>query len=143
MTKAFHDISMDELLPQQPPFRFVDHLEDYHDDNTCVSFTPKEGGLMMDGDCFSAAGLIEHMAQASAVRNGYVAKYILHIPVAIGFIGQVRKYRIFRLPRAGERLDTRVELKQEVFGVTLTDIEVKCGDEVICRASLKLALKND
>ena len=84
------------------------------------------------------------MAQASATRVGYHSKYILHIPVSIGYIGQVRKLEIRRLPKAGELLDTSVYLRQEVFNISLADIEVRTAQgEVLATASLKTALKDD
>ena len=140
---TFRDIPIGELLPQQPPFRFVDALELYSPEETRVSFTPGNGNLLMENGQLSAAGLLEHMAQASAARVGYYCKYILHIPVSIGYIGQVRKYVIHRLPKAGERLETSVFLQQEIFKISLSDIQVRCGGEVIASASLKTALKDD
>ena len=141
---SFHDIPIGELLPQQPPFRFVDHIELYSEGETRVSFTPGSGNLLMEDGCLSAAGVVEHMAQASATRVGYHSKYILHIPVSIGYIGQVRKLEIKRLPKAGEQLNTSVYLRQEVFNISLADIEVRTAQgEVLATASLKTALKDD
>ena len=137
--KPFEDIDMDLLLPQQPPFRFVDTLDYYSDEDTVVHLTVGSGHMLMDGDELSAAGLLEHMAQASATRSGYRSRFILHIEVGIGFIGQVKKYNISRLPRKGERLTTTVHLIQDFFNVSMTDIEVRVGDELIATASLKSA----
>lgn len=139
--KPFSDIPIGELLPQQPPFRFVDSLENYTPESAIVAFTPEVGkNLLMEGEHLAAVGLIEHMAQASAARVGYISKCIMHVPVSIGFIGQVRKLEIFRLPQAGERMETEVIVRQEVFKITLVDVVVKCGDEIIATANLKSAL---
>lgn len=144
MNSQFHDIPIAELLPQQPPFRFVDHLELYGQQETRVSFTPGKGNLLMEDGCLSAPGLMEHMAQASAVRVGYYSKFILHVPVSIGYIGQVRQFVLRRLPRAGERLETSVFLRQEVFNISLADVEVRTASgEVLATASLKTALKDE
>ena len=140
---AFKDIPIGELLPQQPPFRFVDALELYSEEVTRVSFTVGDHHLLLDGDHLAASGLVEHMAQASAARVGYVSKYILHIPVRIGYIGQVKKLVIHRLPRKGETLITDVMVRNEVFNITLADMEVRCGDELIATATLKSAIKDD
>ncbi len=141
---SFHDIAIGELLPQQPPFRFVDNIELYSEEETRVSFTPGSGNLLMEDGCLSATGLMEHMAQASATRVGYYCKYILHVPVSIGYIGQVRKWELNRLPKAGELLETSVYLRQEVFNISLADIVVRTAQgEVLASASLKTALKDD
>ena len=137
--KPFEDIDMDLLLPQQPPFRFVDTLDFYSEEDTIVKFTVGTGHMLMDGEELCAAGLLEHMAQASAARSGYRSRFILHIPVGIGYIGQVKKYNISRLPKKGERLTTKVHLVQDFFKVSMTDVEVRVGDELIASASLKSA----
>ena len=139
----FRSIPIGSILPQQPPFRFVDHLELYSEEVTEVSFTVREGVMLLENGCLSAAGVLEHMAQASAARVGYVTVYILHKPVSIGYIGQVRHYQVNRLPRIGERIHTRVFLKQEIFGISLSDIEVRCGLELLASASLKTALADE
>lgn len=137
--KPFEDILMDEILPQQPPFRFVDTLLYCDQKDADVAFTVGAGHMLMDGEELCAAGVMEHMAQACAARNGYYAKYILHIDVSVGFIGQVKKYVINRLPRRGERLTTHVAIIQDFFKVSMADVEVKSGEEVIASATLKLA----
>lgn len=138
------EIPIGELLWQQPPFRFVDQLEFFSEEKSVVSFTPGEGNLLMENDgCLSAAGLLEHMAQSQAARSGYYCKYVLQVPVTIGFIGQVRDYRINRLPRAGEKLTTTVYLKYEMFKVCLCDLEVRSGEELLATGTLKTAEKND
>lgn len=142
--KPFSDIPIGELLPQQPPFRFVDSLEEYTAELARIRFTPEEGkNLLMEDGCLSAAGLMEHMAQCSAVRQGYYSKFILHLPVKIGYIGQFRKLRINRLPKAGETLETTIFLKEVISNITLVDAEVRLGEELIATASLKSALKDD
>lgn len=142
--KPFSDIPIGELLPQQPPFRFVDSLEEYTAELARIRFTPEEGkNLLMEDGCLSAAGLMEHMAQCSAARVGYYNKFILKLPVKIGYIGQFRKLKIARLPKAGETLETTIYLKEEVYNITMVDAEVRIGDEVIATASLKSAVKDD
>ena len=137
--KPFEDIDVDMLLPQQPPFRFVDSLLSYTEEDTVVHLTVGSGHMLMDGDTLSAAGLLEHMAQASAARSGYRQRFVLNLPVSIGYIGQVKKYRIERLPKQGEELTTTVHLVQDFFNVSMTDIEVRAGEELIASASLKSA----
>ena len=137
---AFEQIPISELLPQRPPFVFVDRLLYYDPTVTQTSFRIPKTGLFVEDGHFLTAGLIEHMAQSSAARIGYVSRYVLHVPVRIGYIGNVRKLEVFRNPAAGQLLETTVTLREEIFGITLTDVEVRCGDELVARASLKTAL---
>ncbi len=137
------DIDISELVLQQPPFRFVDRLESYTPEQAEVSFTPGEGNLLMEDGCLCAAGVMEHMAQANAARLGYYCKYVLRVPVDIGYIGQIRSFSLSRLPKAGERMTTTVLLRYEMFRVSLCDITVRSGEEVIATANIKTATKGD
>ena len=136
----FGDIAIGEILPQREPFLFVDRLLHYDDQKTRTAFTVPEGHLLVEEGHLSASGILENMAQTSAARIGYLNKYILHIPVRIGFIGAIRKFRVHRLPAVGETLETTILLREDVFGISLTDAVVRIGDEVIAEASLKTAL---
>ena len=140
MSSAFHDIPIGELLPQQPPFRFVDHLEDFQGNTARVSFVVSQEAMLVEDGCLSAAGLMEHMAQTCAARTGYHTVYILHKPVSIGFIGQIRGCRILRLPAVGERLESVVTVLDEVFGITRVTVEVNCGGKLIASAEMKMAV---
>lgn len=134
-------IDIDSIVLQQPPFRFVHRLDSFSKEESIITFTPGDGNLLMENGCLSAAGLIEHMAQANAARIGYYCVYILKAPVDIGYIGQVKDFTFRRLPRAGERLTTTVTLKYEVFKVSLCDVVVCSGEEVLASATLKTAIK--
>ena len=136
---ALDQIPIEYLLPQRPPFVFVDHLLHYDEVYTRTSFRVPEQGVFVENGHFAAGGLVEHMAQSSAARVGYIARYILHIPVTIGYIGSVPKLKIYRHPVSGDLLETTVIFRENVFDITLTDIEVRCRGELIATASLKTA----
>jgi len=137
---ALERIPIDTLLPQRPPFVFVDRLLAYDDSGVRTSFRVPGSGVFVENGRFLTAGLIEHMAQSAAARTGYISRYILHVPVRIGYIGDVRKLAVLRNPAPGEILETTVTVREEMFGITLTDIEVFCAGERIASASLKTAL---
>lgn len=142
MTDLTH-IDMGTILLQQRPFRFVDTLESWDPKTTVTGFSIEPDVLLLENGLLSEAGLLEHMAQSCAARIGYETVYIKHEPVKIGFIGQVKDYKIARLPRVGERLRTTVELVSDVFGISLCDVSVRSGDQFIAKASLKTAIKSD
>lgn len=136
----FDEISAREILPQREPFVFVDRLVHYDEVETVTVFTvPAEHLLVADG-YLTAPGVLENMAQSSAARIGYLCRYILHVPVRVGYIGAIRKFRVHRLPAVGETLTTTIIFREDVFGITLTDAVVRVGDEIIAEASLKTAL---
>ena len=136
----FDDISIRDILPQRPPFLFVDRLVRYDDAETVTAFTVPAEHLLVEDGHLTASGILENMAQSSAARIGYLCKYILHVPVRIGYIGAIRKFRANRLPATGETVQTTVVLREDVFGISLADVTVRVGEEVIAEASLKTAL---
>lgn len=142
MSTSLREIPIGELLPQQPPFRFVDYLEAYEGAVARTSYVVTPQTLLLEEGCLSAAGLMEHMAQTCAARTGYYTVYILHKPVSIGMIGQIRGARILRLPRVGERLDSEVTVLQEVFGITQVKVDVSCAGELIASAEMKMAISD-
>jgi len=141
MTDCRH-IPIETLLLQAPPFRFVDRLDCFDREEVVTSFTvPADGPLVEDG-CLTEAGLVENMAQSSAARIGYISVYIDHVPVRIGYLGQIKNLEINRLPRCGEVLSTTVRLRQDVFGITLVEARVCQGEEMVAQAAVKTALRD-
>ena len=136
----FNEIEISEILPQRPPFLFVDRLERYDEVETVTSFSVPENHLLVEDGRLTASGILENMAQSSAARIGYLCKYILHVPVRIGYIGAIRKFRVHRLPAVGETLTTTIILREDVFGISLVDAAVRVGEEIIAEAALKTAL---
>ena len=136
----FNDIAASEILPQREPFVFVDRLIHYDERETVTTFLVPADHLLVEDGHLTAAGILENMAQSSAARIGYLCKYVLHVPVRIGYIGAIRKFRVHRLPAVGETVHTTVVLVEDVFGITLVDAEVRVGEDLIAEAALKTAL---
>lgn len=105
----------------------IDDIDDTDDADGKGSMTPE--------------GIIENVAQTCAAKIEYYNKYILHLPVNIGYIGEIRNFSITRLPHIGETLVTKVVVEQEVFGISLISASVSCGGEVIATGKMKIAIK--
>ena len=134
---SFADIDIRGILPQREPFLFVDRLLHYDDGETVTAFTVPEGHLLVEDGKLTTSGVLENMAQSSAARIGYLSKYI---PVRVGYIGAIRKFRLHRQPAVGETLETKILLREDVFGISLVDAVVQVGNEIIAEGSLKTAL---
>ena len=140
---AFEPIAADKILLQQPPFRYVDQLVYFVEGIARTRFTVPAENLLVDDGRFTASGIMEHMAQSSAAKVGYESKYVRHIPVQIGFIGQIKNFEVMRYPRSGETLETEVKTQYEMMGITLAAITVYIDGEPVARGELKTALKQD
>lgn len=134
-------IDIHELLPQQEPFVMIGKLIHFDQTLTVTETLVQEENIFVDGGQFSAAGLMENIAQTCAARIGYANKYILKKDIQLGFIGAVRNFEVKALPKVGDTLVTRVEVKEEIFGMTLAYATIECDGEVMVSTEMKIAIK--
>lgn len=142
-TEAFlRQIDIHELLPQQEPFVMIGTLVLFDPTFTVTETTIAADNIFVDGGSLSAAGLMENIAQTCAARIGYANKYILGKGIQLGFIGAVRNFEVAALPRVGDLITTRVEVKEDVFGMTLAEATVVCGGTRLVSTEIKIAVKD-
>ena len=134
-------IDIHELLPQQEPFVMIGTLVKFDMTRTVTELTVSADNLFVDNGYFSASGLIENIAQTCAARIGYVNKYILLKGIQLGFIGAIRNLQVNELPKVGDTITTTVDVLEEVFGMTLANAVVTCGDKVLVTSEMKIAVR--
>jgi predicted hotdog family 3-hydroxylacyl-ACP dehydratase len=135
---TFDEIDVLELLPQRPPFVMIDRLLHCDMTETRASLRVDENTFFREDNRLTEPGLVENIAQTCAARMGYINKYARHDTVKLGFIGAIRDMEISRLPRVGEVLTTRVEVREEIFQVTLVNASIKVGEELIASCGMKI-----
>ena len=134
-------IDLHTVLPQQEPFVMVGSLIAFDAGSSVTETLIREDNIFVDDGHFSASGMMENIAQTCAARVGFYNKYVLHKDVQVGFIGAVRNYVVHSLAPVGEMVTTRVDILQDVFGMTLAKAQVTCRGEVIAEAEIKLAVR--
>ena len=134
-------IDIHELLPQQEPFVMIGTLVKFDMTRTVTELTVSADNLFVDNGYFSASGLIENIAQTCAARIGYVNKYILLKGIQLGFIGAIRNLQVNELPKVGDTITTTVDVLEEVFGMTLANAVVTCGNKVLVTSEMKIAVR--
>ena len=102
----------------------------------------KKSNIFIEDGEFSSSGLIENIAQTCAARIGYVNKYILKKGIRIGFIGAIRNLEIQERPKVGEMITTTVDVKEEVFGMTLAFAKITIGHRILVETEIKIAIKD-
>lgn len=137
--KRIEDISLNELLPQRPPFVMIDRLVSCDAVFAVTELTIREDNIFVEDEQLTSSGLIENIAQTCAARIGYLNLNV-GSTVKIGVIGAINNLDIFRNPKVGEKLETSIELISEVFQMTLVDAVVRSNGEEIARGSMKIAL---
>lgn len=137
----FERIDIHTLLPQQEPFVMIDRLVHYDPVRTVTTLEVRPDHIFADDGHLSVAGLNENIAQTCAARMGYISRSSGE-RVKIGVIGAITGFSVNRTPLVGEVLTTTIEVKQEVFQVTLVHATVTVGTEVIAETDLKIALQD-
>ena len=140
MIPDFKDIDIRELIPQKEPFILVDKLVSWNEAETRTRYTVPENGIMAHNGRLRAAGLLEVMAQTSAVRIGYIHKYILHRPVSMGYIGAITRLTVNREARVGETIDATLHVAAEMGTLSRIAILLSVKNEAIAWGELTVAL---
>ena len=135
-------VDIHEVLPQQEPFVMVGALTQFENSLSATQTLIREDNIFVDEGYFSSSGLMENIAQTCAARVGFYNKYILHKDVQVGFIGAVRNFVVHSLPAVGSVIETRVDILEDVFGMTMADAQVRCGEELLATAEIKLAVRD-
>ena len=137
--RKIEDITLNELLPQRPPFVMIDRLVSCDEVFAVTELLVREDNLFVEDERLTSAGLVENIAQSCAARIGYL-NLNAGGTVKIGVIGAISNLDIVRTPKVGEKLVTTIELISEVMQMTLVEAVIRIGDEEIARTSMKIAL---
>ena len=131
-----------KLIPQRNPIVMVDTFFSATETDAETGFHVQSGNLFCEGGLLREPGMIEHVAQSAAAFAGY-APYTRGEAPKLGFIGEVKKFKIVRLPKVGEFLHTSLRVLGEAAGVTLIAAETKVAEEVLATCQMKIFIKED
>ena len=137
--RACEDIAMRELIPQRPPFVMIDKMLSFDMTVTVTQLEVRTDNVFCKDGRLTAEGLMENIAQTCAARMGYI-NLNKSETVKIGVIGAVNNFEVFRTPKVGELIITTIEVIEEMFQITMVKAEIRCGDETIAQANMKIAL---
>lgn len=126
-----------DYIPQKPPMVMVDGLVDSDKKSTTSVFRPGSGNLFCEEGFFKEPGLIENIAQTTALRAGYEAKQKKE-PVKVGFIGAVKNFKVFHLPRESDQLTTVVKILNNLWNVTIVKGKVFVAGKIAAEAELSI-----
>ncbi|UGU15797.1 hypothetical protein LS482_19210 [Sinomicrobium kalidii] len=112
-----------QLIPQKPPFVMVDTLLEFSDMKVASSFTVNPENILVEDTALSEPGLIENMAQTTALHTGY-ACFLQQKEPPTGYIGAIKNVKISVLPQINETITTKAEILHEFMGVTVVGIKV-------------------
>ncbi|MBQ9525635.1 MAG: beta-hydroxyacyl-ACP dehydratase [Bacteroidaceae bacterium] len=128
-----------KLIPQRSPIMMVDELLEVHDDVARCSLTIREDNFFLEPDgAIAEPGVIEHIAQSASAFAGYSAIQAGATEPPVGYIGEVKRFRLNRRPRKAETLVTTITMGPTVGGVTIITGETVSGEETIATTQMKI-----
>ncbi len=134
------DEAIKELIPQRDPIIMIDTFYGATESEADTGLTIAKDNLFCCDDQFMEPGLVEHIAQSASAFAGYKAK-VKNEPTPIGYIGEVKKFRIHFLPHVGDELRTHICILSEVLGVSLLTAETKVNGETAVQCQMKIFIK--
>jgi 3-hydroxymyristoyl/3-hydroxydecanoyl-(acyl carrier protein) dehydratase len=128
---------VETFIPQKSPFVMVDTLLSYTQTTSVSQLLIKDDNLFLKNGFFQEPGLIENIAQTAALSSGYKAQ-IANEPVKKGFIGAVKRLKVFKLPGTGDLLTTSIHILNNVMNASILKGEIKVNDVLIAECELTI-----
>lgn len=131
-----------KLIPHREPMIMVDSLLEFSDGNATVGLTILKDNLFVNNDEFSETGLIEHMAQAAALYNGF-KNHVKEQSAKEGFIASIKKLNIQKLPKVDQVITTDVSIIHEIMHMSTVKLSTFSNGIEIANAQMNTVLKEE
>ena len=128
------------LILQRAPIIMLDAFYEGNETEASTGLTVQPDNLFCVNGRLTEPGLIEHIAQSASAHAGYKA-LCKQKTSPMGFIGEIKKFRVFRLPAVGEQLKTSVQVLSEVLNISLILAEIKSGNEPVATCQMKISIR--
>ena len=103
---------MEIHIPQHPPFVMVDKLLHSDSHTARTAFGIRADNVLVENGSFSAAGMMENIAQTAAAGMGSIAATTGQ-PPGPGYIVSVKNLVIAALPQVGDYLITEIIIDRD------------------------------
>ena len=125
------------LILQRAPIIMLDTFFEGNETEASTGLTIQSDNIFCVNGRFTEPGLLEHIAQSASAHAGYKAQ-LKKKTAPLGFIGEIKKFRVFRLPAVSEQLKTSVQVLSEVLNISLISAEIRSADELIATCQMKI-----
>lgn len=113
-----------DLIPQRFPIMMVDTMYDANETECISGLTIAQDNFFCVDGYFLEPGLIEHIAQSASAHAGVKAK-MKNEETPVGYIGEVKKFKLGSKPKVGSSLVTTIRIVSEVQNVSLIKAETR------------------
>ena len=130
------------VIPQRPPFVMIDNLIEATIEGFESDFVPETNNIFIKAGILQESALVENIAQTCAAGFGYLDKQPGGKP-KLGFIGAVSKLELFNLPKATEKIFTKVKIAYQFENVFLVKGENFAGDKKLLECEMKIVVSEE
>jgi predicted hotdog family 3-hydroxylacyl-ACP dehydratase len=102
--------------------------------------TVREDNIFAVNGEFREPGLLENIAQTAAARAGYIAQQE-NKPSPIGFIGAVKNFEVFYLPKINDIIETEITIMHQIFDATIITGRVWCKELLLAQCEMKIFIR--
>ena len=113
------------------------------DECTCQLTIRQDNFFLEQNGMIAEPGVIEHIAQSASAFAGVRAVEAGATTPPVGYIGEVKNFRITQRPHIGDVLTTTITMGPEVQGVTIITGVTRIGDEIIAETQMKIFVRED
>ena len=130
---------MEIHIPQHPPFVMVDKLLHSDSHTARTAFGIRADNVLVENGSFSAAGMMENIAQTAAAGMGSIAAAAGQ-PPGPGYIVSVKNLEINALPRVNDELITEITIEARVLDIIVISGKVTCDGITMARCEMKILI---
>jgi len=129
------------MIPQKSPMAMVDGLITSNKNTTVSQLVIDKQNIFCKDGFFREPGLIENIAQTAALRAGYMEKQN-NEEVVTGYIGSVKKLKIYTLPKDTDTLQTRITVQHELLTASIIKGEVFVNNNKVAEGEMTIFKQN-
>ncbi len=130
-----------ELIPQREPIMMVDTFYEATEDECLTGLQVKSENIFCENGELIEPGLIEHIAQSASAFAGYKEKLKNAEQPPVGYIGEIKKFKLARRPKVGEEVRTHIRTVSEMMNVSLIKTESEVNGEIVATCQMKIFIK--
>lgn len=133
---------IEKLIPQRSPIMMVDELLRVVGDECVCQLEVRADNYFLEKDGQMAEpGVIEHIAQSASAFAGYLAVANGATEPPVGYIGEVKNFRLYSRPKLGDVLQTTITMGATVGGVTIINGTTVVAEETIAETQMKIFVR--
>ena len=137
-------MSIQNFLPHREPMLMVDEIIEIDENSVITCFEITGNNIFIKNEIFVEAGLIENIAQTCSSitgQNFFIGDKENASTRLIGFITNIKKIQVFKLPKTGDKIITKANLISQFDKICNLSCETFLDNELLITAEINLFIQ--